>query len=58
MNNNSWAECSKEEYNYRDRINYMYTVSEDTNKITYYRQVNMKIYDVEWLRNKLKKGEE
>ena len=56
--NDNWIECSKEEYNYRDRINYMYTVSEDTNKITYYRQVNMKIYDAEWLRDELKKGEE
>ena len=58
MNDNSWIECSKEEYDYRDKINYMYTVSEDTNEITYYKQLNIKIYDIEWLKSELKKGEE
>ena len=57
MNDNPWIECSKEEYNYLDKVNYMYTVSEDNNEITYYKQTNMKIYDIEWLKNELK-GEE
>ena len=57
MNNNSWIECGKEEYNYLDKVNYMYTVSEDNNEITYYKQTNMKIYDIEWLKNELKEVE-
>ena len=33
-----WVECDKDEYNYRDRINFMYEVSEANDEVTYYKK--------------------
>ena len=53
-----WIECNLNEYNYLDRINYIYIVDENTNEVTYYKQINMKVYDAEWFENKEKEGKE
>jgi|GEM_PF-5279108 len=49
---NDWIECDKLDYDYRDRINFKYIVSESDDTVTYYKQRVMKIYDAEWFRNK------
>jgi len=49
---NDWIECDKTEWDFRDRINFMYKTDEATNEVTYYKQRVMKIYDAEWFRNK------
>jgi len=38
-NDCEWKECSKENYDYKNRINYMYIVDEATNEVTYYERM-------------------
>ena len=52
-----WVKCTKEEYDYTDRINYKYEVSESDDTVTYYKQRVIKTYGAEWFKNKQEGGE-
>ena len=43
---NIWIECSLEEYDYTDKINYMYEVSEATDEATYYKKTAKEWFNI------------
>jgi len=53
----NWIVCSKEEYDYRDRINFKYIVDESDDTVTYYKQKVLKVYGQEWFNKNHKEGE-